>query len=405
MKKRLSLLLIATFTVATTYGQSSIDVLQAQYNNDITALLNYCNSRDKNIADEAYKALYVYSDLTDLSLNDIVKYHDLTKYNPTLRPLFDEKYEDVKQNLYAKYKYKTVKDVINEANYYPEKRELVNEFLKTNIGDHLDELSYDELTYLRHEVPGYMSYAVQSERDGRTVEKQMIAKSNANHYCDLEKEHIDNLYYVFEKSVMEYLYLNYGKVIVAYANTALPETTDEMESQYKSLVKAEVSDAKFKSFMQNELDKFCAEINKARSSYAHQCGKSNYVKLALKMPDVKLSNYSVSTESLLKIVDERKSYKENTKTADWIATGASVVASFFDGGFLSNALITGAKHLVTSSLADDMAENVLEARKEYLSKVLKSLEENTENQFSTVENSLKQQLSDNEIQFRNDLEK
>jgi hypothetical protein len=204
---------------------------------------------------------------------------------------------------------------------------------------------------------------------------------------------------------MEYLYLNYGKVIVAYANTALPETTDEMESQYKSLVKAEVSDAKFKSFMQNELDKFCAEINKARSSYAHQCGKSNYVKLALKMPDVKLSNYSVSTESLLKIVDERKSYKENTKTADWIATGASVVASFFDCGFLSNALITGAKHLVTSSLADDMAENVLEARKEYLSKVLKSLEENTENQFSTVENSLKQQLSDNEIQFRNDLEK
>lgn len=405
MKKRLSLLLIATFTVVTTYGQSSIDVLQAQYNNDVTSLLKLCNNSNKKIAEDAYKALFVYSDISDLSLDEVVRYYDITKNNTTLSPLFGAKIEDAKQNLFSKFKSKTVKDVINEGKYNSAKSELVNEFLKTNIGDHLDELSYDELTYLRHEVPGYMSYAVQSERDGRTVEKQMIAKSNANHYCDLEKEHIDNLYYVFEKSVMEYLYLSYGKVIVAYAQAKLPESTETMVSQYKSLVKKEISDAKFKSFMQKELDKFCTEINNARSSYAKQCGKNDYVKLTLKMPDLHLSNYSASSAALQKIVDERQSYKDNTKAADWIATGANAVAWLLDGGLLSNVLITGAKHLVTSGLAEDMENNVLSARKEYISNVLNALEENTESQFSIVENSLKEQLSDNEIQFRNDLEK
>lgn len=405
MKKRLSLLLIATFTVATTYGQSSIDVLQAQYNNDITALLSYCNSRDKEIANEAYKALFAYTDLNSLSFPEIAKYYNIAKTNPTLEPLFGKLYEEFRQKFYASYKSQTISQVWTERSRYNDRQELIDDFFKDNFGNYLDELTFEDLTYLQHEVPTFMYREIQRERDSRTSEKQALAKKNAYQYCNLEKQHIDKLCYVFEKSILEYLYLNYGQVIVAYAKHELPNTVEAMDAQYKQYVKKEFSDTKFRSFMQGELNKFCAEINKVRSNYAKQCGKTNYVKLTLNMPKVNISSYSAPTDNLQKILTEKAEYEDSKSTVDGIATVAGAIATFFDGGLLSNLLITGAKHLITGGMASDMQENVLEARKSYISDVLQSMEQNIESQFSSVENSLKQQLSDNELKFRNDVEK
>lgn len=401
----LSILLATVFAAGTASGQTNADVLKAQYNHDITALLNYCNSSDKQIADEAYKALFVYTDLNNLSFSEIAKYYNIVKYNPTLEPLFGTMYEQYRQKFYASYKSKTVSQVFEEKGHYSDRRDLIDDFLRENIGKHLDELTFDELTYLQHEVPNFMSSEVQRERNSRTEEKQALVKKNAYQYCNLEKQHIDKLCYVFEKSIMEYLYLNYGQVIVAYANNELPNTVEAMDAQYKQFVKNEFSDAKFKSFMQGELNKFCAEINKVRSGYAKQCGKTNYVKLTLNMPKVNISSYSAPTDNLQKILDEKADYEDSKSTVDGIATVAGAIATFFDGGLLSNILITGAKHLITGGMASDMQENVLEARKSYISDVLQSMEQNIESQFSSVENSLKQQLSDNELKFRNDVEK
>lgn len=401
----LSIVLSIVFAASAAFGQTSSQVLEAQYNNDIAALLECCNSRNKKIADDAYKALFAYANLDGLSLNDIVKYYNIAKGNPALEQLFGEMYEKKKQALYESYKYKTVKAVMEEARYSPEKKELISDFIRDNIGSHLDELTYNDLTYLHNELPDYMFSDVQNERNSRTAEKQALVKSCVSQYCDLETQHIKKFCYVFEKSMWEYLYLNYGRVIVEYANHELPESAEAMAKQYRTYVKNEFSEAKFKSFMQGELDKFCAEINKVRSSYASQCGRTDYVKLSLEMPVVKFSNYSASDDNLQKIIDEKASYKESTKTVDMLATGANLVSWFFDGGVVSNLLITGAKHLITSGLADDMAEKVLEARKMYVSDVLKAMEYNGESQFASVENALKQQLIDNEKTFRNDVEK
>ena len=108
---------------------------------------------------------------------------------------------------------------------------------------------------------------------------------------------------------------------------------------------------------------------------------------------------------LQKILDEKADYEDSKSTVDGIATVANVLSFFLDGGIVTNALIAGAKHLITGGMASDMQENVLEARKSYISDVLQSMELNIENQFSSIENSLKQQLSDNELKFRNDVEK
>ncbi|MBO7595701.1 MAG: hypothetical protein J6T70_01490 [Bacteroidales bacterium] len=396
--KLLSVLLICAFVASSAFGQRNEDVREAQLSNNIERLIELSNSQG-DIATEAQKALLTtvsYSEITNYQI--AMQYYDKAKNTPAIEPVFKEYMEKYKQTELLNIKGMNVGELTKYMSMSNEKNSLAKYAIINTILQHRNQLTLDNLNYLCAELPLY-TYEFNAERKTRVKESQELLRTHVKQYTIEESKFMKNFCYIIERSAYDYLYESYGYIAEAYSKISkLPENEDDIEKQFNMIVQTVFSSDKYRSYLQNEINNFCAQVNKQRALYAKTAGVNKFTKLSLKVPNISFDNYSADRKAINKIITEI----EDNKTYNGVANTVSTIGSFIPGW---RWVIKAGAFLAKVYLSSSLVENIMEARKEYMQDVLVALEQKIMDETQAVEDQLYKQMIDNESKYIQDVQK
>lgn len=397
MKKTLFSLAIALSTLGQSYSQTNPVVSQAQLNDNVLTLIDLANSKDPAIKAQAEKALLT-GNWTVFSYETADTYYQKAQNNPNLEPIFKELREQSKLRELNSIKGMDLAEIKKYQAISPQKAELANETLNESIYRHKEELSLDELNYICSEMRNFHNNELNQERTTRIPEIQDKLKDNVNSYIDVEKQFINNINYLVEKSAFDYLYSSYKHIAQEYSQvTRVPGNVDAIEQQYRKIVEQMFSSDEFRKYLEFEVNKFCDEINASRELYSLAAGYKNYKELALSIPEFDFANYSADDSSLVRIVKETREYLETRQTvnkvAGYVEDFGNEVGSWF--GFGKAGTVVGAigKTAANWYFSSEMVDNIANARRNYMTEVLSALEQIVSEETNSIQQSFREQIN------------
>ncbi|MDE5785113.1 MAG: hypothetical protein K2H98_01135 [Duncaniella sp.] len=287
----------------------------------------------------------------------------------------------------------TAEEYVAYMTSFPERNEVLLKFMNNVIFPNLKDLSLEELIYYDDCLTGNFHDRLSAEIDTRNNEIADLLKLNASEYSSYEARLAERLKYLIENYIWTYFVEGHKELNKAYAQIGIvPDNAYMAAEQYQRLVNICFPTQKIRETLQNEVDKFCAEINQVRRDYYMTAGEENYPRMTYKVPEFNL-NSTVSVAPLEGISEARERFIRNRED---ISTGTSVLGWFFGGtvGLL-------AQGIGDWMAIDGLVSSEFEARKNYMEdvqqKLLDNFAEYAHNIISGVETSLQRSSKNYEV--------
>ena len=278
----------------------------------------------------------------------------------------------------------TVQEFVAYGMEFPQRRGLLSVYADSILMPHINELSLTELIYYDDYLSRDFHDKIYQEINSRTDEIYALLKEKNGDYRNYEKELTERLKYLIEYSLWSFYVAGHKELNNAYSEIGIvPDDPYLAAEQYQKLVKICFPTHLIRENLQNEVDKYCAEINKARAEYYRAAGEKSYPWLSYKVPEFKINSYA-AVDPLRDISGARERFIRNRED---ISTGTSVLGWLFGG-------VVG---LVAQGIGDwfaidGLVSSEFTARKKYMDGVQKQLLTSFANYSNTIVSGLDKSL-------------
>lgn len=271
--------------------------------------------------------------------------------------LKDEKEKEIRESLSTM----SLEDLSEYIIQNPVRKPIVSEYLKKTISCNLSSLSYKELAYLQNNLPLFEAKRVKEEMNSRKEEKRQIMTNCIGNYIEKEKATDKQIKYVLEKIIWTYYLEGSKKSLEAYSKIGMvPDDAILAASQYQRIVHSIISPKQLQKMLQEEINKYCTEINMAREDNASFAGKSSFKHMSYKVPLMNF-NTNVGYDDLWEIYRTRQQF---VRDREKVEEGSSVIG-WLTSGFIGLAL----KAVGDLMTIDTLVKSEYEAREKYVLKV------------------------------------
>lgn len=379
------LYIILTLCPLTVLGQN--DLLQkAIMSNDIYYMVTIpkpTDNQERRIID----ALCTMSDFKAITYEELLSALQNTSSEKIKRILEREKAikdEEIRKHVASL----SLEGIMDYVRTYPNRKVLVEGMLDKVLAPNIESLSYHELIYLKDIIPSFSVQEVEYNLNNRRNEKIKIVEENASAILGKEKKDKAILKYALEKIIWTYFVKAHEELTRAYSQISMvSDNPNEAASQYQKLVKACYNPKYLQSLLQEEIDKYCTQVNASRAEYAKFTGNNNYPKLSYSVPAPNFQS-GASKTCFYKIAGTRQRYVEGRENVN----SASGVIGWIFGG------IAG---VVTKGIGDLMAIDSLvdaeyESRLKYVQDVHDALHKSCVNYSKNVINNLEKTFTNNQ---------
>lgn len=277
---------------------------------------------------------------------------------------------------------------------YPQRESLVKQSLNTALLSNLDSLSYLELDYVSNTIPTVIDKRIKDERGQRTDEVRSILANDIDDFFKDENNLVKGLYLSIEEKAYDYLYAGYQEVANYYSQIGMvPDNPQAAAGQYKQLVDGCLSSKPLNDMIQKEVNKFCKEVNEARSKYVERLNsnKKYYVPMNLKVPSISFV-YRQDTSPFEKIYKARKEEAESRKKSKKVAG----IASWFGLGTVAKI----GKGIYDLATVSEMASKEVKQRRDYMDSVYGQLNASLKKQLNSAMATMDGSIKNNQAEFK-----
>lgn len=374
MRINLALVIFILLNGVVAWGEIPNVTKNAIYKQDIPAMLAVANTspESENAIIDAF--------CCDINLNDY-SYEQLKSWQPisqssVLNDIIAQAIEVKKINILNEIRTLTAEEFAAYKLAFPEREEILSQYTQNVLIPNISDLSLKELIYIDDYFSEDFHKHVVQEISGRDDEIKTVLIKNLSDYNKFEKLLAERLKYLIENNIWTCFVEGHKQLNSAYAQIGIvPDNPYSAAEQYQRLVHICFPTHKIREILQNEVDKFCYEINNARIEYHKVSGKKDFKKMAYKVPELRL-NSDVSVDPLMGISEARERFIRNRED---ISTGTSVLGWIFGG-------VVGlvAKGIGDWMAIDGLVESEFDSRKRYMEDVQQRLLNSFANYSNTV---------------------
>ena len=268
---------------------------------------------------------------------------------------------------------------------YPNRKDLIENFLNNILYKRLDQYSYAELMSLESGLTGLEVSELQRVLQERESEKASLVKGMIDDYAKFEMSYKNRLLFVLRYRSWQYFIVRYKNVAKIYSQIGIvPGDPDQMASQYNNIVQACFTKEDFKKQLKKDIDAYNKAINSARSEYSVLAGIKDYTKSDITIPNIGSFSIKPNLSIASKISKARNNYGSSRKTAGAIATISSIGRGLYDLNAVS-----------------DLAEQEMLIRREYMRDAYNQLHKVFESYYRTIDKEISSQIQTNNQKFKN----
>lgn len=365
MKKQIAvaLTLLLSYPIFTSKAEITTTEHPIIYSEDIREMILYANQNEKN-EPAIIDAFCSDIDLNKYSYEQLISWRDLSK-TETLSKYLSQITTRKEIEILNEIRSLTTEELVSYTSVFPKRKAIATQYIEQILLPNIKELSLPELIYFDDYLDAKYHDQILEEINTRPNEINDILKQNRTAYNNFEAEFSYKLKYIIEKTLWTYFVEGHKELNKAYAQIGIvPDDAFSAANQYQRLVNACFPTKRIRETLQNEVDKYCSEINKARQEYSRVAGEKTYVKVSYKVPEFNL-NSNVPYTPLLKISKARQEYIQSREE---VSTGTSVIGWIFGG-------VAGliAKGIGDWLAVDDLVSAEFSARKSYMEDVQERL--------------------------------
>lgn len=277
---------------------------------------------------------------------------------------------------------------------YPNRKDLIENFLTNILYKGLGEHTYAELMSLESGLTGLEVSELKKAVQEREDEKASLAQEKIDDYAKFEMSYKNRLLFVLRYRSWQYFIVRYKNVAKIYSQIGIvPGDPDQMASQFNSIVQTCFTKDDFKKQLKKDIDAYNRAINNARSEYANMAGIKDFTKSDITIPNIGSFSIKPNLSIARKIPNARNDFGSSRKAAGTIAN----IASFFVGSTLSSI----GKGLYDLSAVSDLAEKEMLIRREYMRDAYNQLHKVFENYYRTIDKEISSQILTNNQKFVN----
>lgn len=336
---------------------------QAIYERNFNKIFEIANQSAENET-IAIDALCNEINLDDYSYEQLRSYDDIPK-SETINKLFKSALSMKEVAILNELSTLTAEQFYNYSITFPKRKEILQQFFDEVVMPNAKNLSVQELIYYAENLPDSYQGTLMAEIDSRKEEIANVLKQKEGSYKHFELVLANRVKYLLETIIWTYYVEGHKQLNEAYSTIGIvADNPSVAASQYQSLVRACFPVHNIQNALQEEINKFYAELNRAREDYYKTAGSTTVPKLTYKVPLLNL-NSNVSVDPLREIGAARARYVRNRED---VSTGTSVI------GFLFGT----AAGLVAQGIGDwfaidGLVDSEYNARKKYMESVQKRL--------------------------------
>ncbi len=291
----------------------------------------------------------------------------------------------------------TPEETNNYMKQYPQRKSLITECINDAVFANAESFSFLELIYLNNSLPTVLDgERINAELGRRKDEVWAILAADVDSYIQDENELVKGLYLEIEEKAYDYFYTGYGNVAKCYSQIGMvPDDPQKAAKQYDKLVRGCLQSKQLEVIIQQEINKFCKEINSARSKYVERLDhKSSFVPLSIKAPAISF-NYTMSTAQFERIYRSRVAEKESRQKSK----NAAGIARAFG----LNIIATIGQGIYDLSTVSDMAKEEVKNREEYMGVVYSALDRSLKSQLANYIGAIEATIKKNQTDFKNNI--
>lgn len=344
-------------------AQSTQSCQNAIYQQDIRLMLTEANKTPDNER-AVIDALCCDFDLGEYSYEQLSSWQQIVK-SEVISDMIAKVQKHKEAKILNEIRGLTAEEFVAYGLEFPQRRELLSVYADSIFLPHIDELSLKELIYYDDYMSGDFHDKILSEIGSRGEETNALLKQQATDYKNYEKKLTERLKYLIEYNLWTFYVTGHQELNNAYSEIGIvPDDPYLAAEQYQKLVKICFPTQLIRENLQVEVDKYCAEINKARKEYYAAAGEKKYSKLSYTVPEFSLKSHA-AVDPLRGIAEARERYIRNRED---VSTGTSVLGWLFGG-------VVG---LVAQGIGDwfaidGLVSSEFNARKQYMEGVQQEL--------------------------------
>lgn len=380
------LVILLLFGQMNAFGQTVSDVNMAIVSKDINSLVQYSHKTDL----EKYSLYGISSgfNFDEFTYEQVRDLSEKAKDGSATKLFFQDILVQKKKEIINIVETLTLENIAKYFVHFPERKDIVNNYLSSILESNLDKLSFTELYYLQTSMPELCKSQIESEITSRNDEAYALFASKIEEFIDIEHKSSNQLKYMIEQIIWNYFVEGHKQLTSAYSEIPIvPDNASDASYQYLRLVDVCLSPKELQKLLQEEVNKYCKYIVMGRIDYSLAARKDNYREMTYSVPLMKL-NINAPISSLWEIGQARADYINGRNNVN---SGSGIVSTLF-GGLWG----LGVKALGDWMAISGLVDNEYNARLKYVKAVHDSLLENYRNYAVTVINGFEKALKENE---------
>ncbi len=389
---RFLLLVLLIFGFTNSYALQSLseEVYDAFFKQDLKQLhILYGKSTDKE-RQAIEKALYSHminlDNFTYENLRDAQSGTD-DGFNKILQRHINVKELEILKEISTK----TPEDLKTYTSKYPKRANLAVDYLNSVILNNLDSISYKELDYLNRILT---NPELKTQLTSRSSERKIMVREAISAYSNLEYKNIVLLKDLLDLATLQYFNTKYKTIARAYSSIGIvPDDPEEIDNQFRRIVKAAFSSKELNSILNNIITKYCSTINSARANYALNADITGYPVMKLSIPNLSGLTYMADYSILSKIPQARMDFTESRETAGTVAS----IASWFVGSLAS----TIGQGLYDMYAVEKLADKEIATREEIMTHAYEQLKNKINEYINNISQHITNQAFDDYNKFIN----
>lgn len=363
-------------------------------NKDLLGLVSYYNSNPDSKT-EIEDAIDGYLNWNEYTYEQVKTAYEECQYSESnLKKELKRVTIDKECELYHFFSTITPEQLVLFSEAFPQRKELIENFLTNILYKGLDQHSYAEMMSLESGLTGLEVSELQRILKKREGEKASLVKGMIDDYSKIEMSYKNRLLFVLRYRSWQYFIVRYKNVAKIYSQIGIvPGNPDQMASQYKNIVQTCFTREDFNKQLKKDIDAYNKAINSARSEYSALAGIKDYTKSDITIPNIGSFSIKSNLSIASKISKARNNFGSSRKTAGTIAS----IASLFVGSTISGI----GKGLYDLKAVSDLAEQEMLIRREYMRDVYNQLHKIFESYYGTIDKEISNQIQTNNQKFKN----
>lgn len=392
--KRVVVLALCFFLVMITKANSKDKVRGYIIEKDLIGLVLYYNSNpdSKNEIEDAIDGYLNWDEYTYEQVR--TAYESCQISDSFLKKELERVTIDKECELYQFFSTVTPEQLFVWSQLYPNRKDLIENFLNNILYKRLDQYSYAELMTLESGLTGLEVSKLKKALQEREGEKTSLVKEKIDDYAKFELSYKSRLLFVLRYRSWQYFIVRYKNVAKIYSQIGIvPGDPDQMASQYNNIVQTCFTKEDFKKQLKKDIDAYNKAINSARSEYSALAGIKDYTKSDITIPNIGSFSIKPNLSIASKISKARSNFGSSRETAGTVAK----IASFFVGSTISSI----GKGLYDLNAVSDLAEQEMLIRREYMRDAYNQLHKVFESYYRTIDKEISSQIQTNNLKFKN----